>query len=120
VKTKQLSTTALPAPTMATFGAPAPATGQNASAAPQDHNVAQAGNDGISSLTWSPTSNILVSSNWDGGVRCWEAQESAGQIRALPKAQGKDGHESRSADKLTGRHEIPTEKRCSVADAAPW
>eukprot|EP00566_Odontella_aurita_P014999 CAMPEP_0113585718 /NCGR_PEP_ID=MMETSP0015_2-20120614/33868_1 /TAXON_ID=2838 /ORGANISM="Odontella" /LENGTH=350 /DNA_ID=CAMNT_0000491017 /DNA_START=46 /DNA_END=1099 /DNA_ORIENTATION=+ /assembly_acc=CAM_ASM_000160 len=72
---------------MATFGAPAPATGQNASAAPQDHNVAQAGNDGISSLTWSPTSNILVSSNWDGGVRCWEAQESAGQIRALPKAQ---------------------------------
>ena len=60
----------------------------NKSAAPNDHNVSQAGNDGISSLTWSPTSNYLVSTNWDGGVRCWEVQESGGQIRSMPKAQG--------------------------------
>ena len=74
---------------MATFGAPAPATGgANTMAAPTDHNVQSAGTDGISSLTWSPTANILVSTNWDGGVRCWEAQEQGGQCRALPKAQG--------------------------------
>ena len=76
---------------MATFGAPAQAAGANTMAAPTDHNVQSAGNDGISSLTWSPTANILVSSNWDGGVRCWEAQEQGGQCRALPKAQGEFG-----------------------------
>ena len=48
----------------------------------------QAGGDGISSVTWSPTSNILISTNWDGGVRCWEVQEQVGQIQAVPKAQG--------------------------------
>lgn len=54
-----------------------------------DYNVPQAGNDGISSLTWSPNANILISTNWDGGVRCWEVQEQMGQIQAIPKAQGK-------------------------------
>ena len=53
-----------------------------------DYNVPQAGNDGVSSLTWSPTSNILTSTNWDGGVRCWEVQEQNTQIHAIPKAQG--------------------------------
>jgi mRNA export factor len=75
---------------MASFGAPSPAAagGQHpASIGPTDANVPSAGNDGISSLTWSPTANILVSSNWDGGVRCWEVQEQGGQIRAAPKAQ---------------------------------
>jgi len=74
--------------------APAPAAlvgsctnGASASCAPNDHCVAQAGNDGISSLNWGPTANHLISSNWDGGVRCWEVQESNGQVRALPKAQ---------------------------------
>mmetsp|Transcript_21276 Transcript_21276/g.30107 ORF Transcript_21276/g.30107 Transcript_21276/m.30107 type:complete len:360 (-) Transcript_21276:215-1294(-) len=75
---------------MATFGAApvaaAPATGTR-TIAPTDCNVPTAGNDGISSLTWSPTANYLVSSNWDGGVRCWEVQEQSGQIRAMPKAQ---------------------------------
>ncbi len=61
----------------------------NASASPNDHNIGpSAGNDGISSLVWSPVSNLLVSTNWDGGVRCWEVQEQAGQIRSMPKAQG--------------------------------
>lgn len=63
------------------FGTPTPA-------ARPDYQVPQAGNDGIASLTWSPTSNILVSANWDGGVRCWECQEQGGQIQAVPKAQG--------------------------------
>jgi mRNA export factor len=54
-----------------------------------DYNVPQPGNDGISSLAWSPTSNILTSTNWDGGVRCWEVQEQNTQIQAVPKAQGK-------------------------------
>jgi len=77
---------------MATFGSatttmPALTNGTQASIASGDCNVPQAGNDGISSLRWSPTSNILVSSNWDGGVRCWEVQEQGGQVRAQPKAQ---------------------------------
>ena len=56
--------------------------------APTDCNVPQAGNDGISSLNFSPTpANFLISTNWDGGVRCWEVQEQGGQIRANPKAQ---------------------------------
>jgi WD40 repeat protein len=62
--------------------------GTAASAAPNDHSVAQAGNDGVTSLIWSPTANHLLSTNWDGGVRCWEVQESSGQVRAMPKAQG--------------------------------
>ena len=53
-----------------------------------DYKVPQPGNDGISSLTWSPNSNILISTNWDAGVRCWECQEMNGQIQAVPKAQG--------------------------------
>lgn len=52
-----------------------------------DYSVPQAGTDGISSLAWSPNANILISTNWDGGVRCWEVQESQGQMQALPKAQ---------------------------------
>eukprot|EP00979_Chaetoceros_neogracilis_P001014 scaffold191_cov273-Chaetoceros_neogracile.AAC.29 len=53
-----------------------------------DYSVPHAGNDGISSLAWSPSANILISTNWDGGVRCWEVQEQGGQIQAIPKAQG--------------------------------
>ena len=61
---------------------------KTASIAPNDCNIPQPGTDGISSLNWSPVANYLVSSNWDGGVRCWEVQEQGGQIRAIPKAQG--------------------------------
>ena len=50
-----------------------------------DVNVPQAGNDGISSLNWSPKANILVSSNWDSGIRCWDVQEQMGQPVAVPK-----------------------------------
>jgi mRNA export factor len=74
---------------MSAFGAGAGAAARPSSIAPNDCNVQSAGNDGISSLSWSPTSNILVSGNWDSGVRCWEVQEQGGQIRATPKAQGK-------------------------------
>lgn len=72
---------------MASFGSPPPGGGRPASIAPNDCNVPQAGNDGISSLNWSPTANFLVSTNWDGGIRCWEVQEQGGQVRANPKAQ---------------------------------
>ena len=57
------------------------------SIAPNDCNVPQAGTEGISALAWSPTANFLVSTNWDSGVRCWEVQEQAGQVRAQAKAQ---------------------------------
>jgi len=56
---------------------------------PPDYKVSHAGNDGISSLTFAPNSNYLVSTNWDGGVRCWECQtdRNSGQVQAIPKAQ---------------------------------
>lgn len=73
------------------------------SIAPTDHNVAQAGNDGVSTLTWSPTANILVSGNWDSGIRCWEVQEQNGQIMAAPKAQGRGSKRGRGdAGRATG------------------
>jgi mRNA export factor len=71
---------------MSTFGAP-PAGNPNA-LTPSDCCVPQPGNDGISCLKWSPTANILVSGNWDGGLRCWQVQEQGGQIQAMPAAQG--------------------------------
>jgi len=78
---------------MSVFGSPSAGvattntSNRPASIAPNDCNVPQAGDDGISSLSWSPTANILVSSNWDSGVRCWEVMEQNGQIQANPKAK---------------------------------
>jgi mRNA export factor len=73
---------------MSAFGSvSASSPARTTSIAPNDCNVPQAGDDGISSLTWSPNANFLVSSNWDSGLRCWEVQEQGGQIRALPKAK---------------------------------
>jgi mRNA export factor len=73
---------------MSAFGSTAAASGKQPSIGPNDCNIPQAGNDGISALHWSPVANYLVSSNWDGGVRMWEVQEQGGQVRAMPKAQG--------------------------------
>lgn len=69
-----------------------------ASIAPNDCNVGAAGDDGISSLAWSPTANFLVSTNWDGGLRCWEVQEQGGQVRANPKAQVNHDQKSPALD----------------------
>lgn len=74
---------------MSSFGVST--SGGNQSIANTDCQVQSAGNDGTSSLSWSPTANILVSSNWDGGVRCWEVAEQAGRIQSNPKAQGETG-----------------------------
>jgi mRNA export factor len=76
---------------MSSFGMASPVqTTRPSSIAPNDHSVPQPGNDGVSTLTWSPTANILVSGNWDSGIRCWEVQvqDQTGQIMATPKAQG--------------------------------
>lgn len=71
---------------MASYGA---ATGaRSSSIAPNDLSVPQAGNDGISTVLWSPVANILISGNWDGGIRCWEVLEGGGQGQVNPKAQG--------------------------------
>jgi mRNA export factor len=70
------------------FGSATAAATNPASIAPNDCLIPQTGNDGISSLSWSPTANFLVSSNWDSGIRCWEVvQQSATQVGASPKAQ---------------------------------
>jgi WD40 repeat protein len=49
---------------------------------------------GISSLIWSPTQNILASTNWDSGVRVWEVAEQGGHIQANPKS--KANHENQA------------------------
>jgi mRNA export factor len=75
---------------MSTFGNSSVASSSSSrstSITPNDYSVPHAGNEGISSLNWSPTANILVSSNWDAGIRCWEVQEQGGQVQANPKAQ---------------------------------
>jgi mRNA export factor len=73
---------------MSTFSSPSAAMPLK-SIDPNDCNVPNAGTDGISSLCWSPTANILVSCNWDSTVSCWEVQEQGGRIQANPKAQSK-------------------------------
>jgi len=61
------------------------------SLAPSDCIVPHPGKDGISSLSWSPTSNILVSSNWDKSVSCWSVQQEqkigGPVVQAKPEAQ---------------------------------
>jgi mRNA export factor len=48
-----------------------------------DAEVPNAANDGISSLSWAPNSNLLVGTSWDNEVRCWEV---AANGTAAPKA----------------------------------
>ncbi|XP_021813386.1 protein RAE1-like isoform X2 [Prunus avium] len=48
--------------------------------------VAQPPDDSISSLSFSPKSNILVATSWDNQVRCWEIHQSGTNIVSQPKA----------------------------------
>ncbi|XP_034200563.1 protein RAE1-like isoform X2 [Prunus dulcis] len=48
--------------------------------------VAQPPNDSISSLSFSPKSNILVATSWDNQVRCWEIHQSGTNLASQPKA----------------------------------
>lgn len=48
-----------------------------------DFQVANPPSDGISSLSWSPTSNFLVATSWDCDVLCYEVQANG---QAVPKA----------------------------------
>jgi WD40 repeat protein len=66
--------------TTKSVGAGVGTSGRNASIAPNDYNVPSVGKDGISSLNFSPTSNVLVSTSWDAGVRCWDIQTRNGQV----------------------------------------
>jgi mRNA export factor len=47
----------------------------------QSAPVPEAPGDGISSLAWSPTSNILAASSWDKSVRIWEINPQGIQAR---------------------------------------
>ena len=80
---------------MSTFGGfggggAAAATNRPSMIAQTDFNVPRAGDDGISSLSWSPTSNILISGSWDNNVRCWDVQggQQGQGVVATGKAQG--------------------------------
>lgn len=42
-----------------------------------------AANDGISSITFSPTSNLMVGTFWNNQVCCWDVQANG---QAIPKA----------------------------------
>lgn len=74
---------------MSAFGTTAnSASGRPSMIAPQDHTLPQPGGDGITTCTWAPNSNLLVSANWDGGVRCWDVQQQGTVIQSQAKAQG--------------------------------
>ena len=49
----------------------------------KDFEVTQPGDDTISSLQFSPKSNLLVASSWDNNIRCWEIQQTG---QAVAKA----------------------------------
>ncbi|XP_038683535.1 protein RAE1-like [Tripterygium wilfordii] len=48
--------------------------------------VSQPPNDSVSSLSFSPKSNILVATSWDNQVRCWEIVHSGLNVGSVPKA----------------------------------
>ncbi|KAL6182739.1 PREDICTED: protein RAE1-like [Fragaria vesca subsp. vesca] len=48
--------------------------------------VAQPPTDSVSSLSFSPKSNLLVSTSWDNQVRCWDVQKIGTSIAATPKS----------------------------------
>ncbi|GMI26606.1 hypothetical protein TeGR_g6783, partial [Tetraparma gracilis] len=72
---------------MSGFGMPAPASPDSPVPLPPTA-------DGVSCLSWSPSSNLLAASSWDGTVRIWEVAVnppamagSAAQWQTTPKAE---------------------------------
>ena len=69
---------------MASFGTAFGAGAQQPTANPnKDMEVPSTPSDSISSLKFSPTSNLLVASSWSGQVLCWDVQATG---QAIPKA----------------------------------
>lgn len=104
---------------MATFGSPSPSAGGHQSMiAPDDGVVPEAGTDSTSSLIWTPAQNqnYLVSGNWDGGVRCWEAgatgQSSQNGQPPVPSAA------ARALAKVTHENNAPVLDVCFSADGS--
>mmetsp|Transcript_2007 Transcript_2007/g.7184 ORF Transcript_2007/g.7184 Transcript_2007/m.7184 type:complete len:345 (+) Transcript_2007:213-1247(+) len=56
------------------FGQPSPHNPNNSFEVPQPPS------DGISSLAFSPTADLLVATSWDKKVRCWEVQQSGQSV----------------------------------------
>ncbi|KAM5571442.1 protein RAE1-like [Rosa sericea] len=54
--------------------------------------VAQPPSDSVSSLSFSPKSNLLVSTSWDNQVRCWDIQKIGTNIAAAPKSSFSHDH----------------------------
>ncbi|KAL6177742.1 hypothetical protein ACLB2K_049265 [Fragaria x ananassa] len=56
--------------------------------------VAQPPTDSVSSLSFSPKSNLMVSTSWDNQVRCWDVQKIGTSIAATPKSSYSHDHAS--------------------------
>jgi WD40 repeat protein len=72
---------------MTSFGSPPGGIGQQQGGgamgiAPNDCKLPEVAQDGISSLSWHPTNNILAASSWDSTIRCWELANQNGNIQA--------------------------------------
>jgi len=65
---------------MAAFGTAFGASNANPN---KDLEVPSPPSDGISSLKFSPASNLLVATSWSGQVLCWDVQANG---QAIPKA----------------------------------
>lgn len=97
---------------MSTFGSPAAPGGNNKSSTIDDNDctIPNAGDDGISSMAWSPIQgqNFLVSGNWDGGIRCWE-------VRATGQTSG-PAVAAQAMAKVTHSNNAPVLDVCYSAD----
>merc|ERR1711959_280333 len=75
-------------------GGPSPKEAMAFRASPTSHNpnndfeVSQPPTDGVSSLSFSPRSILLVATSWDNQVRCWDVQQNG---QSIPKASHGDG-----------------------------
>ena len=96
---------------MAAFGVAQPAA---ASHNPNnDVEIADAATDGISCVSWSPSSNLLVAGSWSNEIRCWDVQMNG---QAVPKAAVKhDGPVLCASWSTDGR--LAIESRCWSAPA---
>jgi len=52
-----------------------------------DHVVQNSPSDGVSSLSWSPTANVLVAGSWDNKVSCWQVHSQGVSLQAEAKVQ---------------------------------
>jgi len=63
--------------------------GQPAAVAAADYKVPNSPADGVSSLSFAPNSQYMISSSFDSKVRCWQIQKQGNMVQATAAAEVK-------------------------------